>query len=86
MQILFSVFDKKLESYTAPFAAPNKAVVIREIQNNLHNHRDTPYATNPEDYAVYIVGTFDESNGVIVVPADTGRAVELAFEISDLVV
>ena len=31
----FTVFDKKLEAYTAPFTAPNQAVVLREYSNLL---------------------------------------------------
>lgn len=85
IQTLFSVYDKKLEAYTAPFSAPNQAVVIREYGNQFKQGGDSPYVTNPDDFAIYAVGTFDDSLGILSTPADIGESNRLVAEFTDFV-
>ena len=80
-QIIFTVFDKKLGAYANPFVAVNKAVVIREFSNNFKQGGDSPYFTNPEDFAVYAIGTFDSELGSVSNVLDSGLAAELVLEL-----
>nr|QJB19275.1 MAG: nonstructural protein [Microvirus sp.] len=62
----FTVYDSKSRSYTEPFPAMNKDVVLRDFLNAF-NHPEAStkntYYRNAEDYSVFRVGTFDLQSG-----------------------
>lgn len=63
-QRLYSVYDKKAESFGVPFASPNDATAIRIVQNTARTP-ETNINMNPEDYLLYSVALFDMENGEV---------------------
>lgn len=60
---LFSIYDSKLEGYSSPFAAPNKAVAIRQFET--HVAQDQNLYEHNEDYSLWHVGQFDPTKGTV---------------------
>ena len=63
MQI-FSIFDKKAGIYNTPFFAINHRVAVRSLCDLCADTRSF-VCKHPEDYALYLLGDFDDSNGAI---------------------
>lgn len=59
---LFSIRDTKAEAFNRPFTSQNPAMAMREIQTAV-NQSDNPMKTYAEDFALYLVGEFDEQTG-----------------------
>ena len=61
---LYSVLDKKANVFTMPFHQLNDEVAIRTMTDcvNTPNHN---YQLNPDDYALYKVGEFEDETGFI---------------------
>ena len=55
MLSLFTLKDVKAGSSMIPFAAPNEAVAIRDVQTYIRESR----IPNPEDQELYRVGSYD---------------------------
>lgn len=64
MSDMFSVLDMVAGLYGEPFFAPNPGVAIRSFgqatQQEAHQ-----FAQYPEDFALYHIGTFDSTLGVV---------------------
>nr|QJB20835.1 MAG: nonstructural protein [Microvirus sp.] len=65
--LLFSIFDRKAGVYLSPF--PSRAVIDAE-RSIVASFRDnslqgTPVAAHPEDFALYLIGRFDDETGYI---------------------
>ena len=60
--MVFTVRDTKAGAYLNPFFMPNEQVAIRSMDHCLRdpNHG---FALSPEDYALYILGEYDDSTG-----------------------
>lgn len=58
---MYSIRDAKAEVYLQPFFAPNNAVALRMVSQLLKD-RNTLFATNPEDYSLFYLGDFEDSN------------------------
>jgi len=61
---IFSVWDKKVAAYFRPFYSPNTAAAVRALEDDVNNP-ETPMAKHPGDYALYLLGEFDDASGVI---------------------
>lgn len=63
---MYSIFDKKGGVYSKPFFCLHVADATRAIQSgfSLPEGQGPWYAKYPADFALYFVGTFDESNGM----------------------
>lgn len=59
---IYSVYDKKAECFSQPFNMVNDAVAMRVIKNCVRDKTHN-YGQNPEDYALYKIGTFDDVVG-----------------------
>jgi hypothetical protein len=62
---VFTVRDNKAQAYLQPFFLPNEAVAVRGINNCLTDPNHA-FSHNPEDYALYILGEYDETTGKFV--------------------
>ncbi len=62
---MFSVFDTAVGAYTRPFAAQSAGAAIRAFEDDCVN-ADSPVAKHPEDYALFLLGSFDDNNGLLV--------------------
>lgn len=78
----FTVFDSKSQSYSEPFPAQNREVVIRDFANAFKKE-DAPkvnrYFMNAEDFAVFKCGQFDLKSGTLV-----GQSLEHVINLHDL--
>lgn len=63
MQV-FSIFDKKALVYNTPFFAVNDRVAVRSLCDLCSDSRSF-VSKHPEDYALYFLGSFDDSTGVV---------------------
>lgn len=65
--LLFSIYDRKAGVFLSPF--PSRAVIDAE-RSIVASFRDnslqgTPVAAHPEDFALYMIGQFDDETGSI---------------------
>lgn len=58
---LYSIYDTKTEVYMAPVAFPNEATAMRQVSVALT--KDGMMSRYPEDYDLYCVGTWDDTEG-----------------------
>lgn len=61
---IFSIFDKKSEGYKPPFACPTIGQAERSFLDAC-NEEGTDLHKHPEDYQLWMVGTFDIYSGEI---------------------
>ena len=59
---VYSLFDKKAEAYGTPFFTVNDATAIRMV-SSLVLDRTTIVASNPEDFQLLHLGSFDDGTG-----------------------
>lgn len=59
---IYSVRDAKSEAFMQHQCFPTKGVAIRAFTEGV-NTADTPFNKNPEDYALFEFGTFDDLSG-----------------------
>lgn len=60
-----SIFDGKAEAYMQPFFVQAIGVAKREF-GNLVNDPSHPIGKHPEDYTLFVVGTWEEMEGKLV--------------------
>lgn len=61
---MYVIYDARSNKYSTPMCFDNDAVAIREIVTNAMK----PYTvanTHPEDFIVYKIGVYNETDGVI---------------------
>lgn len=59
---IVAVRDKKADCYSRPFFAQTPAAAIRSFTDEVNrNAEDNPYAKHPEDYALYELGKYEDS-------------------------
>jgi len=61
---LLSVYDYIAEAFLPPFTAGNVAVGERTFVDCFQNP-EHPFAKNPQDYALFHLGSFEDSTAVI---------------------
>ncbi len=64
-QLLFCVYDSKVEGYLPPYSAQNRAVAYRIFESAImqENHDFNQHA---EDYALYEIGYYEPDSGELV--------------------
>jgi len=67
IQEIFALWDTKLESYSSPFLAPNKAAAARMLHDAARDPNST-IAKYPGDLSLYCLGKFDDANAKFDVP------------------
>lgn len=65
LQFVYSIYDKKAETYSSPFLQANDASAVRAIQATMRD-ASTSLAQWPDDYVLYLVGTFDIATGIVL--------------------
>jgi hypothetical protein len=61
---MYTIYDMKTEAHKFPMSSTNEQTFIRAVKNAL-KEGTSELAQNPEDFAIYRVGTFDDSEGKI---------------------
>lgn len=64
---MFSIMDTKAAVFHPPFFKQTHAEAERDFAN-LANNQQTSIGQNPEDFDLYIVGTYDDQTGKMVLP------------------
>lgn len=66
MLLIFAIKDEKTGGFLKPFSSLHNEEVIRSLKSSISNARpgDT-IAEFPEDYSLWVVAQFDQSNGKI---------------------
>lgn len=59
---VFSIFDEKAQVYKAPMFIPHKGEALRTF-SDITKNQETLIAKHPEDYKLYLLGTFDDNSG-----------------------
>lgn len=81
--IIVSVKDTAAQAFGRPIFVPSTAVAVRSFRDEV-NRKDSneDMAKHPEDFELYELGSFDDSNGVIDVSEP--RLVARAKDLKDL--
>lgn len=58
------VYDLKTESYSPPFFVRAHGHAVRSFTDEVNN-AESQLNKHPEDYALYSVGEFDDTSGVV---------------------
>lgn len=66
---IFSVYDKKAEAYCHPFYSGSSVIAERHFANAA-NDRESAICRNPGDYNLFLLGSFDDESGELVVYAN----------------
>ena len=82
--MLFTVYDSKAEAYLQPFFVGSRGIAIRAFKDCI-NSRDHQFGKHPEDYTLFYIGEFTDSDcGFdLVTPISLGNGVEF-IEQSDM--
>lgn len=59
---VFSVFDEKSAFFGQPFFLPHNGVALRSF-SDLVSDPQTSVNRHPEDFKLYLIGTFDDNSG-----------------------
>ena len=75
---IYAVYDSKAEAYMQPFFNDTHGLAIRVFEKHV-NDPATIFSQHPEDFTIFYIGTFDETNGKIqpnTTPFSLGVAIE----------
>lgn len=75
---VYTVYDSKAEAYTTPQFYQTKGIAIRAFIEAI-KQEDTPFCKYPEDFTLFEVGEFDDSNcafNLYPTPVSIGKAIE----------
>lgn len=78
---LYSLMDKKTGRYMAPFQCKHVAEATRMVQMELENPKST-LQRFASDYALYLVGSFDDTSGFLYPTAEAGP--QFTIEVASL--
>lgn len=62
-ELVFSLWDAKLEQWLPPFTAATFGMAERMMRDAMR--QDTPLARYPGDYTLYQIGTFSQRTGAL---------------------
>lgn len=66
--IMMSPYDEKAQVYLAPFVCKTEAEG-RRMMSDAVNEPGSLVARHPDDFSLYIVGSFNDSSGTLIVPS-----------------
>lgn len=76
---MFAIYDSKAEAFNTPFFFPTIGQATRAFSDEVSNQRSM-LSSHPEDYALFELGTYDESNASIeLLPAPKSIGLALDF-------
>lgn len=61
---IYAVYDKAIGAYMRPFCLTSDGQAVRGFTDETNNP-ETPVHAHPEDYALFRIGTFSDSDAVI---------------------
>lgn len=60
---ILSVYDKCAATFGRPFYAPNAPAAVRSLRSEVNNPQAGALFTDPQDFALYEMGVFDDQTG-----------------------
>lgn len=63
--LICSVYDRKAAVYARPFVTPNRAMARRSFES-ARQDPTTELHKFPEDFSLYVLGTFNDETGEVV--------------------
>ncbi|UOF78993.1 DNA binding protein vP5 [Microviridae sp.] len=64
LQFVVSVKDRAADVFNRPFFVPHRNVAVRDFTDEVNRSAaDNPLNKHPDDFDLYILGTFDDNNG-----------------------
>ena len=68
IKTFISLYDKKAQVFNTPVLEVNEATAMRRITQLLKDpqYKDELFVQFPSDFALYNVGTFDDSDGSVI--------------------
>lgn len=75
--IVLSIFDTQVEAFMRPFFAQTEGQAVRMFYDEV-KAQNSPMGAHPEDYALFRIGTFQDSNALI--EPETPKRIALAIE------
>lgn len=78
---IFAVLDTKSTIFSNPFVSINSAVALRDFRCASADSNSDIFR-NPEDYALYRIGTYDDTLGIVtpITPENLGLAIQFKGE------
>lgn len=73
----YSIYDRKALIYHTPFYAITDAVAVRTLSDVVADS-NTIFGRHPNDYQLYLVGEFDDSNGGLVATLPVVHVIDAA--------
>jgi hypothetical protein len=62
---IYSLFDQAAKAYTRPFFLQNDGIAIRAFQDQVNAKEPNNVSEHPEQFTLFCIGEFDDSNGDI---------------------
>jgi hypothetical protein len=63
---MYSIYDRKSNSYAAPFIELTDGTAIRAIQDVMNNNANHQFVRYADDFQLVRVGMFDEDAGILI--------------------
>ena len=79
-QILFSIYDSKAQAYFPPFCLHNPQMAIRQF-SDMVNDPETRISKHAEDYTLFQIGEFDDSNAKINISKDFPKSLSNGIQL-----
>lgn len=82
---VLAAFDKKARAFCYPFFVPHVDVGLRSFEAAV-NGANTVVASHPEDYALFLLGSWNDENGLFElesIPIHVAEAIQLKRPIND---
>lgn len=76
---MFAIRDVKALAFMVPFFMPQEGMAIRAFQDMV-NDKEHMCSRHPEDFALVLLGEFDDNNGAVV-PLDAPKVISQAHQL-----
>lgn len=73
---VMAAFDKKARTYLTPFFVSHEDIGVRAFANAVNTSTASDVYRNPEDFSLWLLGTFDDDNGHFQLTASPVHVVE----------
>ena len=78
---MFVVYDVKANAYMQPWFLTQKGMALRAFSDCV-NDSDHNFGRHPEDYTLFLIGTFDDTNANVLweTPKALGNGIEFVVQ------
>lgn len=80
IQKMFAAYDSAAKAYLSPFQLPREEMAIRAF-TDVVNSQNHDFANHPEDYALFLLGEFDNRTGQFICHTPGPKCVCTALEV-----